>query len=182
VREQHPDVVVVSTGSVPAYAPFDIEYKDMVVPLEIILNGMASVRKFSVVIGGGASGCETALHMAESGSEVTLIEALPRIGSDLEAITKKLMTQNLKKHRIEILTETPVIRITKKGVWVVGRDHQVRLLETQRVVMAIGYRPDHHLFDEVKTPGCEVHQIGDCKEPRNAKDAIREGALLGRAI
>ena len=34
----------------------------------------------------------------------------------------------------------------------------------------------------IKSLGYEVHQIGDCVEPRNAQSAIYEGTVLGRLI
>ena len=36
--------------------------------------------------------------------------------------------------------------------------------------------------EEIKALGYDVHKIGDCLEPRNAKAAIYEGAVVGRKI
>jgi hypothetical protein len=49
-------------------------------------------------------------------------------------------------------------------------------------VITIGNRPDNKLYDQIKSLGYEIHKIGDCLEPRSAKSAIYEGAVLGRAI
>ena len=73
-------------------------------------------------------------------------------------------------------------RLDENGVWVIDKDNVERFIETERIVLAIGYRPDRSLYDQIKCLGFEVHQIGDCVEPRNAKSAIFEGAVLGRMI
>ena len=49
-------------------------------------------------------------------------------------------------------------------------------------MVAIGIRPDKRLFEEIKELGYENHLIGDCLEPRTAKEALYESAVLGRSI
>ena len=51
-----------------------------------------------------------------------------------------------------------------------------------RVVVAVGNRPDNRLFNQVEELGIEVYQIGDCLEVRSAKEAIYEAAVIGRKI
>jgi len=55
-------------------------------------------------------------------------------------------------------------------------------IETQRVVIAIGYQSDDRLYDQIKSFGYEIHRIGDCLEVRSAKEAIYEGMVLGCSI
>jgi len=49
-------------------------------------------------------------------------------------------------------------------------------------VIAIGSKPHNGLYDQIKSLGYEVYQIGDCVEARSAKAALYEGAVLGRSI
>jgi hypothetical protein len=49
-------------------------------------------------------------------------------------------------------------------------------------VIAIGTKPDTKLYDKIKPLGYKIYQIGDCLEPRSAKDAIYDSAVLGRRI
>ena len=49
-------------------------------------------------------------------------------------------------------------------------------------MIAIGTRADTRLYDRIKSLGYEIHQVGDCLEPRNAKEAIYDSAVLGRKI
>ena len=107
---------------------------------------------------------------------------LAKVGGDLEAMTRKILLRKLHEHHVRIMTETKLSRIEKSGVWVMNKDNTEHFIETERVVLALGYRADSRLHDQVKALGYEVHQIGDCVEPRNAKAAIYEGAVLGRLI
>ena len=56
------------------------------------------------------------------------------------------------------------------------------LIEAERVILATGTRPCNHLYQKAKSPGYEIHRIGDCLEVRNTKAAIYEGAVLGRSL
>jgi pyruvate/2-oxoglutarate dehydrogenase complex dihydrolipoamide dehydrogenase (E3) component len=107
---------------------------------------------------------------------------LPKIGSGMEAVTKKVILSQLRKANATMLTDTRLVRIEDNGVVVVNQDKGEKFIEAAKVVIAIGTRPDTRLYDEIKPLGYKIHQIGDCLEPRSAKDAIYDSAVLGRAI
>jgi len=134
------------------------------------------------VIGGGATGCEVAHHLAESGSAVTIIELLPKVGKALESMTRKILLRKLRSNKTRIMTETKLKKVEDNGVFVSDKDGRETFLEAERVVIAIGSRPDNMLYEQLQSLGYEIHRIGDCLEPRSAKTAIYEGAVLGRSI
>ena len=156
--------------------------KPIVVTYETILDGTPLPTGPVVIIGGGATGCEIALHLAESGNRVTLVEMMRKIGKDIEAITKKLIKKKLKDYEVDILTETRLVKIVDQGAVVAGPDDTTTLLEAEQVALAVGTRSASRLYEEVTAEGYEVHRIGDCLEPRNAKAAIHESAVLARSI
>ena len=178
----NPDVVIIATGAVPCPPPFEIPDNDIVVPLEAVLNGTVPVPRKTVIIGGGATGCELALHLARSGSSVTVVEMLPKIGSNLEAMTRKILIRKLNEHDVKIMTEAKLSSVENNGARVVDKDGVEWFLEADAVIVSIGFKPDSSLYEQIKSSGYEVYQIGDCVEPRNAKDAIYEAAVLGRTI
>ena len=135
-----------------------------------------------MVVGGGPTGLELALFMSEHGSSVTVIEILPDAGNGLEAMTKKIILARLKENRTTILTNTRLLKIEGNGVRIAEPDHRERFIEADKVLIAIGTRPNNRLYDKIKSLGIEIHQIGDCLEPRSAKDAIYESGVLGRRI
>jgi 2,4-dienoyl-CoA reductase-like NADH-dependent reductase (Old Yellow Enzyme family)/thioredoxin reductase len=177
-----PDVVILATGSLPALPQVEGIDKDIVLTYEDVLDGGPPPYRNVVVIGGGATGLELALHLAEYGCKATIVEMLPKIGHGMEAMTKKMILKQLKEKNVRILTDTKLSKIEETGVVVVNKDDRKHFLDAEKVVIAIGTRPDVRLYDRIKSLGYEIHQVGDCLEPRNAKEAIYESAVLGRKI
>jgi len=182
IQAIQPDVVVLATGSLPVLPSVEGIDNDIVLTYEDVLIAGPPPYKKVVVIGGGPTGLELALHLADYGCETTVVEMLPKIGSGLEAMTKKIILQQLKQHDAAILTDTRLLKIEANGVIVANNDRQERFIEADKVVIAIGTRSDTRLYDEIKSMGYKLYQIGDCLEPRNAKEAIYESAVLGRRI
>ena len=178
----NPDVVVLATGSLPAIPTVDGIDSTLVLTYEHVLNEAPPTFKQAVIIGGGATGLELALHLTEYGCHVTVVEMLSEIGEGLETMTKKILLAKLKENNVNILTETKLMRIESAGAVVVRENGSEILIEAERVILATGTRPCNHLYQKAKSLGYEIHRIGDCLEARNAKAAIYEGAVLGRSI
>ncbi|RLB20870.1 MAG: NADH:flavin oxidoreductase [Deltaproteobacteria bacterium] len=182
VDKEKPDVVILATGSSPSVPPVEGIDKPIVALYPEALN-TGNFRDLKVVmIGGGATGSEVALHLADQGCSVTIVEVLPKVGLQLESMTRKVLLQRLKSRGVRILTETKLQQVKDNGVIVVGKEGKETFLEADRVVVAIGTKPDNLLYEQIKSKGYEIHRIGDCLEPRSAKAAIYEGAVLGRSI
>jgi pyruvate/2-oxoglutarate dehydrogenase complex dihydrolipoamide dehydrogenase (E3) component len=174
-------VIVVATGSVPLFPAVPGIQEKMVVSAHDILTTKQPSGKRTVVVGGGATGCEVALYLAESGSPVTIVEALPKIAMELESVTRKVLLKTLQEQRVKIQTGFNLKLIKNSGIVMNGSGKE-QFMEAERVVMATGCRPDDVLYNEIKDLSYEIHRIGDCLEPRNAKAAIYEGAVIGRTI
>jgi 2,4-dienoyl-CoA reductase-like NADH-dependent reductase (Old Yellow Enzyme family)/thioredoxin reductase len=182
VQKENPDVVILATGSRPVLPSVEGIDEALVVTFDVVLNGNVQENKPTVIIGGGSTGCEVAYHLSEMGSPVTIVELMPKIGGDIEAVTKKLLLRKLKENDVRILTEHRLLRVGKNSLVVAGPDGIETIIEAQRVVIAIGIRQDDTIHQQIKALGYETHVIGDCLEPRTAKSAIYEGAKLGRSI
>jgi len=182
IREMSPDVVILATGSTPIMPPIPGIEKDIIRTLSETLNSGKPKKRHSVVIGGGATGCEIAHHLSEHGCPVTIVEMLPKIATQLESITRKVMISQLKKNGVTFLTEHRVTRIEDDGVMVATKDGSEVMVKAESVVIAIGNRPEDILEKKLASLGIPMHKIGDCLEPRSAKAAIYEGAVIGREI
>jgi len=181
VTSLSPDVVILATGSIPVLPPVEGVDKPIVIPVNQALNNHSQIGENTVVIGGGAIGCEVALHLSESGRQVTIVEMLPDIGAQLESMTKKLLIRKLRDNGVRIKTEFRLSKVEDNGVWVTDDKEEV-FIGADAVIIAVGSRPDDSLYRQIQTLGYEIHQIGDCLEPRSAKAAIYEGGVLGRSI
>ena len=182
VKEHNPDVVILATGATPILPDIAGLDRSILHSFADVFNHGEAAERNTVVVGGGAIGCEIALHLSESGCPVTIVEQLPKLGGQLESITKKVLLEKLKEGDVRILVGHRLLRGEGNGVVVVGDGGRELWMEAERVVMAIGNKPHNHLYDRIKSMGIEVYQIGDCLEPRSAKAAIYEGAVIGRTI
>mgnify|MGYP001820598272 CR=1 FL=1 len=118
--------------------------------------------------------------MKESGLPYRIM--LPGIGKRIETITRKMFIKELKKKGVEILTGCQLVEIRNNGIFVVDGHGKTIFLAARQAVLTIGNRPDNRLYDESVSLGFEVYKIGDCLEPRSAKEAIYESLLVARTI
>ena len=182
LKTHSPDVVVLATGSAPVYPSVEGIDKPLVISINDALNGHKQAGGKTVVVGGGPTGCEIALHLSENGCQVTIVEMLPKLGMQMESMTKKMLLRKLKENHVSFKTHCSLISVLNNGVVIAEKDGGQMTLPADQVVFATGNQPEDSLFHQIKSMGYEVHRIGDCLEPRSAKAAIYEGGVLGRAI
>jgi len=182
IRHEQPDAVVLAAGSRPIRPEVEgIDHPMVIFPAEA-LNGARPLGEEIVIVGGGPTGCEIALHLAENDCRVTIVEKLADLGAGLETMTRKILLRRLKARAVKAYTKHSLVRIGGTGVDIQGETGEPFTVPAERVVVAIGNQPDDRLFNEIVEAGYEVHQIGDCREPSSAKNAIYEGAVLGRRL
>jgi 2,4-dienoyl-CoA reductase-like NADH-dependent reductase (Old Yellow Enzyme family) len=86
VKDENPDVVILATGSVPIKPSIEGIDSPIVSVFPQIFDGNRPIIMKSLIIGGGATGCEAALYLSENGSPVTIVEKLPKIGMNIESV------------------------------------------------------------------------------------------------
>jgi len=182
IKQINPDAVLLATGAIPACPFVEGIEKKIVFTIDAILCDDKSIPQKTVVVGGGAAGCEIAFHLCEHGSSVAIVEILPEIGGGLESTTKKILLKKIKENNVRIITESKLLKVKDNGVVIIDKNKNQTFIKTQRVVIAIGYQSDNRLYDQIKSFGYEIHRIGDCLEARSAKEAIYEGMVLGCSI
>ncbi|HEX6465482.1 MAG TPA: dihydrolipoyl dehydrogenase [Vicinamibacterales bacterium] len=100
--------IIVATGSQPRSVPgIEIDRKRIITSDEAI--GLKAVPKSIVILGSGAVGAEFASIFRRFGSDVTIIELLPRLlPVEDEAVSVEL-ERSFRKQEIKVLTGTKVI-------------------------------------------------------------------------
>ncbi len=204
-----PDAVVLASGSTKSVPPIKGIDLPHVTDAETVLKGEADLGPKTVVIGGGAVGCETALYIAEKGTmppatafflmengvleleealkytkegrSVTIIEMLAKVGADFGGSHRWVNKQNLNKHHIGRLVNAKCLEITEKGV-VISESDQEQTIEADTVVLATGYQPRNGLYKQLEGKIPEVLMVGDANGPRTCMEAIYEGTKAGRDI
>ena len=136
--------IVIATGSSPRSVPgIEIDHKRIITSDEAI--HLAEVPKSLVIMGSGAVGVEFASIFRRFGSEVTLIELLPRlVPVEDEAVSAEL-EKSFKKQGITSLTGTKVTKaaVTGTGVDIEARTHdgKTQKLSADILLVATGRGP-----------------------------------------
>ncbi len=200
IDREKPDVVVVATGGKPLPAPFPGSDLGHAVQAWDVLGDRVKTGRDVVIIGGGAVGCETALHLAAVGAltpeelhflflnqaetpetlfrlasrgykNITMVEMTGRIGSDIGQTTGWVIRQDIKRAEINLMTKTKALEITRDGVLVEKGDEKANL-KADTVVMAIGTQADTALYEAIKDRHPHVLLIGDAQKPAKAYEAV----------
>ncbi len=128
-----------------------------------------------VVAGGGQVGCETALELATDGHQVTVVEMLPEVATDLNLANRFALLPLLAQAKVSIQTGQRITAITGDGVRTVDQKGQEHLVEADTVVLALGSEPVRDLVEDFEARFPRVLLAGDCNRPRKIGEAIHEG-------
>ena len=136
--------IIIATGSRVASLPgVDIDGEKVLSYREAILQ--EKLPRSVVIIGAGAIGLEFATIWRAYGSEVTLVEMLPRIAPLEDEEVSGELQRAFTKRGIVCLPATKVQKITttKSGVKVtVTSEAGEQTLEAEQALMAIGFKPN----------------------------------------
>ena len=182
IQKAAPEVLFIATGTTPITPEIPGVEKAKVGTAIDVLLGRKEVGEAVVVLGGGLVGCETALHLAQQGKKVTVVEILGSVARDMFAINRMHLMVLLADADVRILTETSVAEIADDSVTLVDRDGERSILANDTVVLALGLRANRGLEESLKDTVAETYVIGDCAEPRKVMDAIWEGFRLARLV
>jgi len=125
----------VATGSVPVA----IEGLEDALTSEEVLS-LTEVPKSLIIVGGGVIGVEFASIFSAFGSEVTIVEALPRILPAEDKDVSQGMAWLLQEKGVKILTNSQVEGMDGDELVVLTESGE-RRLKAERVLVAVGRNP-----------------------------------------
>jgi len=210
VKGEKPDAVILATGGEPVKLSIPGADRGNVVHAWDVLADEADVGREVVVIGAGATGVDTALHIAQMGTldahalqflfdnkaedvdtlwelsnkgtkKVTVIEMQDKVGSGIGLSTRGMKLGMLSRYGVEVKTKITAKEITPEGV-VVVEDGKTKLMKCDSVVIAAGVRPAEGPHEKIKQHVSKVVVVGDAKKPQNGYQAIRDGFMAAREI
>ncbi|MTD13424.1 NAD(P)-binding protein [Nakamurella sp. YIM 132087] len=185
VQQQDPDVVIVATGADPVVPPIPGISAAHVHDAQLVLREQVPIPAGSsvVVVGGSATGCETAESVVERGGTATIIEMRPTIGQGIEAITRRYLLKALRASGVRVLTSSKVVAIEADAVHYEDADGVLHAVPADLVALAIGWRPGGNLLADALTGDArEVLVLGDAHRPADFVSAINAGADAGLQV
>ncbi len=207
---EKPDYLIAATGGEPIMPAIEGADMDHVVQAWDVLRGKWLRGEHIVIIGGGAVGVETALHLAQQGTlsgeelkflllheaesldelkrlalkgskKVILIELQDRLGTNFGKTTRWSMLQDVGRHGVDVRMESQVKRIEKDGV-VIVRDGEEQYIRADNVVLAVGTISHNPLEPIVTELNIAFEVVGDARQPATVMEATHQGFRAGNGI
>jgi dihydrolipoamide dehydrogenase len=146
------DAVIIAAGSETRTIPgFDVDGTIVMTSDEVL--SMPQVPGTAVVIGGGAIGCEFASMMSDLGTQVTVLEALPKILPGCDKDVTSVVERSFKKRGIEVRTGVTVTGHEPRDGGTVVNVEGGDPIKTDVVVVSVGRRP---ATDDLGLEGTQV--------------------------
>ena len=131
--------IVIATGSAPVELPF-MKFDGQTIVSSDHAIGFASVPKKLVVVGGGAIGLELGSVWSRLGSEVTIVEFLPKIVATYDDDIVRNFTRILQKQGLKIEVGAKVTGYAG-GVLTAEREGKTLEFPADKVLVSVGRRP-----------------------------------------
>lgn len=182
IENYNADIVIVATGSKPRV--LDLGDKNNVYIAEDVLLKKVEVTDDIVLIGGGLVGCETALWLAQSGKNVTIVEAAGDILGGPHGVpfmNGDMLRDLLAYENVEVLKSTQLTEVNKASVLVETPEGE-REIKATTIITAIGYIAENKLFESIKLSSKPVYNIGDSRQVKNILHAIWDAYEIARAL
>ncbi len=174
VADIAPDVLIVAIGAgaiVPNIAGIDGENVVFAADYE---DGSKNIGKRVAVLGGGLAGCEFALHYAESGHDVTVIEMGDVVAAEGNPRHRPMLLKKLEAV-VDVRTGLHGREITERGILCTDKAGNEVFIEADTVVVAVGMKADQAKTDALRGTAPQVQMIGDCLKPGLIRDAVFRG-------
>ena len=177
-EKENADVMILAVGSNPIVPPLKGIDGDNVVIVNNYYLEKEKVGDSVVVLGGGLAGCEAAIHLAQEGKKVHLVEMRPQLAPDANIRHRPILMQMVEKY-VEAHTGYQGLEVTSEGVICKDPEGKEVLVPGKSVICAVGQRANRAAVDQLRDCAPVVREIGDCVRPSNITSAIYMGYHAG---
>ena len=175
------EIVVLATGSKEKCPELPgADSKNCMTVLEFLKQGVEAGNNV-VVIGGGLTGCETAVDLASNGKQVVLVESCEDIlvnSKMVPIMVEQMLRDLLEYHQVTVMTGAAVESVGKNTVTVNGKT-----LPADMVLFATGTEKQPMLLEQsLRDTHMEVFPVGDYVNPGNIYSAIHSAYEIARNL
>lgn len=204
VREERPDLLVIASGARPISIDVPgVDKPHVVEAWDVLSEKVWNMGEDVVVVGGSATGCETALFVAEMavpdpdtftflayhsaenpvfatellhtpGRKITVIDMLPRFADNVGRTARWSLIERLRLMGVNMRPNTLLKEIRDDSI-LVKTDKGEEVIPADTVIMAVGALSVNDFAGNLQEMGCDVITMGDAKDPRKITEAVREG-------
>lgn len=127
-----------------------------------------------VIIGGGQVGCETGLHLALSGHNVTILEMQDGLAPDASVSYRNGMIKEMDANEnLKYILNACCVNVESNGVTYTDGDGKGQKLEAESIVVAAGMKSRLDEAMALYETGERYFMIGDCSKMGSVEGAMR---------
>lgn len=174
VESESPDAVIIAAGSRPLVLPIPgIDGENVTIVNNYYLE-KEKVGDEVVVLGGGLAGCEAAIHLAQEGKKVTIVEMRDALAPDANVRHRPLLLKQI-EGLAEVRAGLKGMEVTAQGVVCEDREGQRHLVKGSSVICALGQRARTDVAEALRDIAPYVAVIGDCAKVSTITNAVYQG-------
>lgn len=174
IEKLAPDAVIVAAGSRPIVPNLKgIKRENVIVVNDYYLN-KNKVSEEVIVLGGGLAGCESAVHLANEGKKVKLVEMREKLAPDANVRHRPLLLKEL-EGKVEVFTSTKGIEIKENGILCLNKNEELITITGKTIILALGQSSRTDVVEELLETAPFVITIGDCVKVATITQAIYQG-------
>jgi 2,4-dienoyl-CoA reductase-like NADH-dependent reductase (Old Yellow Enzyme family)/thioredoxin reductase len=184
IRAYAPDLIVIATGATPREPPFPVNTNVPLLQAWDVLRQPELIPEGSdiTVVGGGMVGIETAECIAKRAKRVTILEGQSVVAKEMARNNRWDVLLRLREARAEIMTGVPVMSIEGDTISCRRGEDVVRYPAGDRIVLAVGARPQREVSKLADEAGVAWVMVGDCNNlPGDFLTAIRDASMIAWA-
>lgn len=187
LESENPDALIIAVGSDPISPDIPGIESEKVVQAVDVDQGKVQVGKKVVVAGAGLTGTETAVYLAQTGHDVTLIDLMAIEEIDRKSTASMLITGTLRgmaaQLGVKVMEKVCLYEVTQSGAVVKKEDGDALEIPCDNVVLSLGVRPRSSIVDELTGVVDETYVIGDCaNKAGNITTAVQEAFFAAMNI
>lgn len=177
------DVAIIAVGAAPRMLNVPgIDNGNVAYVKDFIYNKIKFAGNSAVVVGGGISGAEAAIELADQGKSVTIVEVADRFLFGMDQVLPDYIG-NVMARGIQVITGHHLSAVSDGSVEIMDHFGNTRTVPADAVVISAGFVPQLALAQQLEDESdIEVITAGDCNSCRHIQDATHEGYAAGRRV
>ncbi|MCB2340463.1 oxidoreductase [Clostridium estertheticum] len=176
VDKENVDALIIAVGSEPLVPPIPGLHGDNVVVVNDYYLEKDKVKSEVVVLGGGLAGCEAAIHLAQEGKTVHLVEMRAELAPDANIRHRPILLGEIEKNnKIHVHMEYKGLSVTREGVVCADVACVEHLVPGTTIICALGQRARRDVVEDLIDCAPFVREIGDCVKASTITTAIYQG-------